>query len=118
MNVLIIDDEPDICFLLNGILRNAGIHSFYVNTLKEAGVYLDKNPVEIVFLDNHLPDGTGIDFIHYIKQKHTKARVIMITAYDTPADRHNAFCAGADDFIAKPFSKQLIIEAINNLPGN
>lgn len=115
MNALIIDDEIDICYLLSAILRNANINSTYVNTLDEARKALDARFPEIIFLDNHLPDGMGVDFINYIKKNKPGVKVVMITAYDTQTDRLRATEAGADDFIAKPFTRQSIYNAVHKL---
>ena len=115
MKALIIDDEIDICFLLTAILKNADIESTYVNTLEAARNILDKQFPEIIFLDNHLPDGVGVDFISYIKKNKPDSKIVMITAYDTQKDRLSAREAGADDFIAKPFTRQSIYVAVEKL---
>ena len=115
MKALIIDDEIDICYLLSGILRNKNIQSNYVNSLGEAAQALKKYDPEIIFLDNHLPDGMGVDFISQLKKNHPASKVIMITAYDTPADRRRALVEGADLFIAKPFSRDVIYQTVDKL---
>ena len=115
MKALIIDDEIDICYLLSGILRNKSIQSSYVNSLGEAIEKLKQFEPEIIFLDNHLPDGMGVDFISKLKQQHPAAKIIMITAYDTPADRRRALVEGADLFIAKPFSREVIYQTVDKL---
>lgn len=115
MKALIIDDEIDICYLLGGLLINKNLHTDYANTIAEARLALKKNYPEIIFLDNHLPDGKGIDFVEYIKKYYPAAKLIMITAYDTAADRSNAFEKGVDYFIAKPFSREKIYQALDQL---
>lgn len=115
MNALIIDDEIDICYLLTGILRNRNIQSNYVNSLNEAKQVLNTKNPKIVFLDNHLPDGMGVDFITYLKKNYPDTKVVMITAYDTPADRQKALAEGADLFIAKPFSREVIYQTVDAL---
>ena len=60
---LIVDDEIDICYLLSGILRQKKLRTSYVNNLADAQSVLKKEIPSIVFLDNNLPDGKGIDFI-------------------------------------------------------
>lgn len=115
MKALIIDDEIDICYLLSGILRNKNIQSSYVNSIREAKQVLKLNHPEIIFLDNHLPDGMGVDFIGHLKENYPASKVIMITAYDTPADRRKALAEGADLFIAKPFSRDTIYKTMDQL---
>ena len=115
MKALIIDDEIDICYLLSGILRNKNVESNYVNSLSEATQALEKEDPEVIFLDNHLPDGMGVDYIHYIKKNHPGTKVILITAYDTAVDRKKAMAKGVDFFIAKPFSRDIIYQTVDLL---
>ena len=113
MKALIIDDEIDICYLLSGILRNKNIQSNYVKTLAEAKSALATQHPEIIFLDNHLPDGMGVDFIGQIKQNNPGSKIVLITAYDTGADRVKAAAEGVNFFIAKPFTRDMIYQTID-----
>ena len=115
MKTLIIDDEVDICYLLSSILRNKGISAQYVNSLAEANKCLQNEKPDIIFLDNHLPDGMGMDYISYIKEYRPTAKIIMISAYDTSTDRSKAIQLGADQFIAKPFTIENIYNAVERL---
>jgi two-component system, OmpR family, response regulator len=115
VKALIIDDEIDICYLLSGILRNKNVLPAYVNSIREAKKALEDLDPEIIFLDNHLPDGMGVDFIDYIKKNHPATKIAMITAYDTAADKSNALSKGADIFIPKPFSRDIINQSVDQL---
>ncbi len=114
---LIIDDEIDICYLLSGILKQKQFATTYVNTLSDATVFLQKESPEIIFLDNHLTDGLGVDFISHIKETHPASKIVMITAYDTPIDRLAALSKGVDFFIGKPFTKEIIYNTVEKLLG-
>jgi len=115
VKALIIDDEIDICYLLSGILRNKNIHPNYVNTIGDAMPAMQKHHPEIIFLDNHLPDGMGVDLIKDIKLMLPEAKLIMITAYDTTSDRNRAMAEGVDFFISKPFSRDTIYQVTDQL---
>lgn len=115
MTALIIDDEIDICYLLGSLLRNNNIQTNYANTLGEAKLALEKQCPEIIFLDNHLPDGMGIDFIRYVKTKYSSSKIILITAYATLADKRKALSEGADMFISKPFSRDVINKTVHHI---
>jgi two-component system, OmpR family, response regulator len=115
---LIIDDEIDICYLLSGILRAKHLQVNYVNTLSEATLALQTQNPEIIFLDNHLPDGLGVDFIKHIKEIHPNTKVVMISAFDNFLDRYKANNNGVDSFVGKPFSKGIIFEAVDALLKN
>jgi DNA-binding response OmpR family regulator len=115
MKVLIIDDETDICYLLSTLLKQRNLEPGYVNTLSDAQKALEKETPGIIFLDNHLPDGLGINFIEYIKSRFPEAKIIMITAHDTATDKHKALTQGADFFISKPFSRDIIYKTVDQL---
>lgn len=112
---LIIDDEVDICYLLSSILRTKNFQVSYVNSLKDATSSLLTQHPEIIFLDNHLPDGLGINFIEQLKQNNPGTKIVMITAFDNHSERSKAFNNGADTFICKPFTKEMIYETVDNL---
>lgn len=115
IEALIIEDEIDICFLLTGILRNKNLRTTFVNTIHEAQDILATRHPAILFLDNNLPDGYGVDFIREIKDHHPLTRIVMITADDTPANKNKALNAGADFFIGKPFTRDTIYKTIDSV---
>jgi two-component system OmpR family response regulator len=113
---LIIDDEVDICYLLKGILRHREVDAAYVTSLTEARNHLQKHDSpSVIFLDNHLSDGMGIEYIQQIKKQHPSSRVIMVTAHDTAADREKAYHNGADFFIGKPFTREIILQIVDKI---
>jgi len=114
LKALIIDDETDICYLLSNILKKRNIQATIVGTLTEARKLLDsQKDFSLIFLDNHLPDGFGISMIDSFKQKIPEARLVMITAHDTTTDKQSAVSNGADYFIGKPFSTDIILNTVD-----
>ena len=112
IKALIIDDEKDICLLLSRLLKQKNVICEQVYTLDEAKTLLKSENPEIIFIDNHLPDGLGINFIKEIKILIPSSKIVMITAHDTTADRKKAFSEGADYFIGKPFSKDVVYQIL------
>lgn len=110
--VLIVDDETDACYLLENILKGKNIKSTSAHTLSEATKVLTNLKPAIMFLDNHLEDGLGIDFIPEVKSFSPATKVVIITAQDSSAWRKEAMNKGADFFIGKPFTKNKIFEII------
>lgn len=115
LKALIIDDEYDICFLLSRILRTNNLEVQFVNSLSEGKSYLSKSTPDLLFLDNHLPDGYGTEFIGYVKENNPATKIVMITAHDTSEDRQKALKEGADVFISKPFSAAQIRHVVENI---
>ena len=113
--VLIVDDELDICYLLSGMLKQRNFRTAFVNTLTDAKMALETDPPSLLFLDNHLPDGFGLDFIPYVKRNYPEVKVIMITAHDGMQERKQAYDGGVDLFVAKPLNRKLIDDAVDLL---
>lgn len=110
---LIVDDETDICYLLSHILRQKDIQTAFAGSVAEADRMLQSpNFFYYVFLDNHLPDGLGINQIKRWKEKFPAIHFIMISAHDSSEEKRKAKTDGADSFISKPFSKEVILNSI------
>ena len=113
--VLIVDDEPDICYLFERILHKRNLKTGYAYNLADAAISIDTEPPSLVFLDNNLPDGQGVDFIPYLKLNYPATRVIVVTANDSSSDMKRAFQQGADDFLSKPLTLDLINRTLDKL---
>jgi two-component system, OmpR family, response regulator len=111
LKILIVDDEPDICYFLSGNFSRRGFSTSFSHSLAEAQKQLEFNTPAVLLLDNHLPDGRGIDSVNKIKSKYPELKIIMITAHDTPQDRLKAYSNGVDYFLSKPFT----ITGVNNV---
>jgi two-component system, OmpR family, response regulator len=113
--VLIVDDEPDICFLFGKILKMRNLRTDFANNLADASRSVQEDPPSVIFLDNSLPDGQGIDFISFLKERYPTTRIIIITANDGSIDKIRAFQQGADDFLGKPLSLELINRSLDKI---
>lgn len=112
--VLIVEDEGDLCLLLNLLLDEKGMEVEHAQSLAKAEEYLLQQEPSLVLLDNRLPDGFGVDFITRIKDKHPGAKVIMISGVD-PAAQDVAIENGADVFLKKPFTKAELFKSVTEL---
>lgn len=111
--VLIVDDEVDICYFLKRNLNRKDFSASFVNTIKEAELAVDTEHPSILLLDNHLPDGLGLDFARKVKKDHPEIKIVMITAHDTQNDRSDANKNGIDYFLSKPFMMTEVYKAID-----
>jgi two-component system, OmpR family, response regulator len=112
--VLIIEDEGDMCLLLNILLNGKEMELDHVTKLSDAEEYLQKEQPSVIILDNKLPDGFGIDFISVIKKNYPAVKIIMISGYDASA-KDVALDNGADVFLEKPFTKEQLYQSIKGL---
>jgi two-component system, OmpR family, response regulator len=114
-NAMIVEDERDLSYLLAIVLKQNNISSACVYTIKEARENIKKIKPSIIFLDDHLPDGIGSDFISQAKEIYPGAKIVMITAHDSPAEMDQAFHRGADYFLSKPFNSSEIRSTLDLL---
>ena len=109
-NCLIVDDEP----IARDIIRNFCNHLLFLHIIADCGnaleakKLLEQQPVDILFLDIHMPILDGIGFLKTMKQK---PAVIFTTAYKEYAV--NAFDLAACDYLVKPFSLERFIIAVD-----
>ena len=115
MNILIIEDEGDISLILNLMLKKEDIEIEHVITLANAVTFLKEQSPDIVIIDNQLPDGLGLEYIKEIKSSYPLIKIIMITGNTDTTDKATALQNGADIFLAKPFTKEQIQAAIENV---
>jgi DNA-binding response OmpR family regulator len=112
--VLIVEDEGDMCLLLNILLTGEGMELDHVQNLLAADEYLQKEQPNVMILDNKLPDGFGIDFITYVKNKYPSIKIIMISGFDASA-KDVALENGADVYLEKPFTRDQVFNSIKRL---
>ncbi len=112
--VLVVDDESDICYLLTQILKTQNVETHTVSNLHDAMDLVKSGNYDGVFLDNHLPDGYGVEFIAEIKGKQPRAKIILISAFNNDETKAKAMKNGADDVIWKPFGKDNILSKVAN----
>jgi DNA-binding response OmpR family regulator len=112
--VLIIEDEGDMCLLLNILLDGTDMELDHVQNLLDAEEYLKKEQPSVIILDNKLPDGFGIDFISYLKKLYSSIKIIMISGFDASA-KDVALENGADIFLEKPFTRNQLYQALVKL---
>ena len=111
--MLVVEDQGEMCLILDLILSERNFESDYVNNLLDADEYLEKHKPSVIILDNKLPDGFGVDFITYVKKKYPGTKIIMISGFGTARDV--AMENGADYFLEKPFSLESVNEAIDKV---
>ncbi len=101
-NILVIDDEPKMTYLVEGALTDAGFQVTAVNTPNEALKLIDSHCYDIIVTDFSMPKITGLEILEKAREKGDAAVVIM-TAYGTVENAVEAMKKGAADYIMKPF---------------
>lgn len=112
--VLIIEDEADMCLLLNIMLTGKEMELDHVKSIAAAKQYLNDEKPSVIILDNKLPDGMGIDFISFLKENYPDVKIVMISGY-SGAVKDVAIDNGADKFLEKPFTKENLYKSVREL---
>lgn len=112
MNVCVIEDEKNILRLVEYDLKHAGfVVDSFDNGLQAKQSIVDKG-YDVYVIDWMLPQVSGIELVSLIREKDHDAIIIMLTAKDEESDILEAFEAGVDDYITKPFSPRELMARI------
>jgi two-component system response regulator PilR (NtrC family) len=100
--VLIVDDEPDLLDLMEITLAKMGLDTRRAATVSEASQLLDSERFDLCLTDMRLTDGSGLEVLERIGERHPDMPVAVITAYGNTANAVDALKAGAFDYLSKP----------------
>lgn len=107
--VLIIEDEEKVRSLLGRIISLEGFQVLEAGDCSAATKKLEKHPVDIVVCDVKLPDGNGVEYTKWIREKFPLTEIILLTAYGNIPDGVQAIKNGAFDYITKGDDNHKII---------
>lgn len=108
-NVLIVDDEPNMRWVLQEALAKAGYHVTTASSGEEALEALGQGPVDLVVLDLKLKGMDGLAALRQIHARWPGVVVLILTAYGTVATAVEAMQSGASDYLRKPFDVEEIL---------
>ena len=119
-HVLIIDDEPDICELIEITLARMGLNSRSAMNVADALNLIEAEHFDLCLTDMRLPDVDGIEMVKYVQKNHPNIPIAVITAHGNMELAVNALKAGAFDFVSKPVDIQILrnlVSSATTLPG-
>lgn len=111
-SVLIVDDEPGMLSFLQRALASRCGTVDCAESVETARPMLRRNRYDLIVLDIALPGTSGIDWLHELRQEGYVGDVVLMTAYADLDTAIGALRAGAADFLLKPFSLALALNAI------
>ena len=101
---LIIDDEPDLCRLLEITLNQMNIRTISTYSIQEAKQAVSKQSFDLCLSDMRLPDGDGLEWLSYFQSHCPNIPIAIITAHGNIETAIKALKLGAFDFISKPIN--------------
>jgi len=112
---LIVDDEPDMCWALEHMLKRNGFLSKTALNGQEAIRLMESNRFRVAFLDAKLPDIEGLELARRFREIDPGIHIVMISGYfyRDDDDVQNAMAEGLiKGFIGKPFDHDEILKSI------
>ena len=110
--ILIVDDEPTICSLIDRRLTREGYSCVTANNGKEALDLFLKKPFSLVLSDIRMPEMDGIELLKTIRALSPKMMMVMVTGYPEINMAVEALRLGAYDFILKPADLELVVHSV------
>lgn len=110
--VLIIEDDKILNRGVAFVLKKEGYNIISTYSKLEGKEAALNNKIDFLLLDVNLPDGTGLDLCKEIREK-ISCPIVFFTANDTEEDMIKGFECGADDYLSKPFSIEVLKHKVN-----
>lgn len=111
VRILLIDDDPEFCSLLNDYLELNSISLTCAHDGQSSLDILDRRAFDLILLDMFLPDINGLDVLRRIRRMQSPP-VVMLSAHNEETDRIIALEIGADDYVPKAFSSRELLARI------
>ncbi len=113
--ILVVDDDPA---LITALKRGLSYDGFAVDTARSGdeglAIARERQP-DLVILDVMLPGIDGLDVLRRLRAADERLPVLMLTARDAPADQVQGLAAGADDYVVKPFTWDVLLARVHAL---
>ena len=109
INVLVVDDESVLAEMVSMALRYEGWNIATAGDGSSAIASARAQRPDVVVLDVMLPDMSGLDVLHKLREENPQLPVLLLTAKDAVEDRIAGLTAGGDDYVTKPFSIEEVV---------
>lgn len=110
-NILVVDDETSILNLFKTAFENAGYQVKTATNGNDALEILDKEDIQVMFLDLNMPEMDGIELCRKIKKKLPISIVYAMTGYATLFELTDCLDAGFSDYFKKPINMKTLFKS-------
>lgn len=112
MQILVVEDEQRMADLLGRTLQEEGHQVVMAADGKEGFEMARCSPFDVIILDVMLPGMDGITVARQLRENRNQTPILMLTARDAPADIVKGLDCGADDYLTKPFSIDILLARV------
>jgi len=110
--ILIVDDDPDICIMIKMVLEYHGFVAMDAENEETANKILSSHQIDLIIMDMLLSGADGTDICRKIKNDKERYSIPVLMFSAHPTARETCLAAGADDFIPKPFEMNDLIAKV------
>ncbi|MFH1297246.1 MAG: sigma-54 dependent transcriptional regulator [Bacteroidota bacterium] len=110
--ILVVDDTQITLEVVQRNLETRGFRVFTANNVPEALRVLEGRTIDLVITDYKMPKVSGLELIKHIRENYKNTEVVMITGYASIEGAVNAIKAGAEEYLAKPFTDDELMRAV------
>ena len=116
-SVLVVDDEPQVAWVLRFSLEHEGFHTYTASNGLEALEEVEKHHPTVMLLDLMMPEMDGWTVIEKLRKLPTdhRPRVVVVSALAGPEEKAKATELGVDAFVPKPFDVEELIGVLGGL---
>jgi two-component system, NtrC family, response regulator len=112
LSILVIDDESVICDACRLVLGEKGHAIDHCLSGRTGLLAIERGTYDLILLDMKLPDIDGMEILKAVRESARAPAVIVMTGYSTMANALQAMKLGAIDYLAKPFTDDELLEAV------
>lgn len=120
MKALVIDDSRAMRRILCNITSEVGFEVAEANNGKDGLDHVEENDLDLVLVDWNMPMLNGYEFVKAVRaqQRFNDLKIVMVTTETEPARMAQALMAGADEFVMKPFTKEILVDKLRLIGVN
>ena len=114
--ILVVDDEPEMCWIFENIIRKAGFTGMKALSAMEANALTESNEFGMVFLDAKLPDVDGLELARKLRKTYAHLPIVIVSGFfnsDDPAIVGALQTGLIIAFVGKPFDNDEIVSVIS-----
>lgn len=117
--IMIVDDDPDALALMDNILSNEGFDLIKVSNATEVGLKAAQLAPDLLLLDFLMPEINGFEVCTALRQNDLTRNIpiMAVTCLTKEQDIERIFECGADEYLAKPFKVDTLLEKVRELIG-
>jgi DNA-binding NtrC family response regulator len=115
--ILVVDDEPEMCWILENIIRKTGLACRTAMNAREAMALIKNNTFGMAFLDAKLPDMDGLEMARQLRKTNAHLPIVIVSGYfykDDPTIEEALQSGMIAAFVGKPFDHDQIVRIITH----